>query len=597
MTWIIDFLADILFYSQNKLAIFIRYIVLFIITIISLLAIAMYKEIGYFSFSLLFNLDVIYYLLYENKKIIFSVLIIEYLMLLFNNYRLYKQIKERKNCGVQTVTLEEISKIWLQKEEYKEILKEEIQKEVEETPKTIQSQQLKVIVPHFHKDRSVKLFDDYIKPYLYKLNEYDIKIIFDLIEELEVNGNIESVVGYAAKKEIETVEYNKIVSNGKTSYDILKNITLYDHSMNVVNEAIKILNEKAPNDKILYIASVIIAALAHDIGKIKKFEQRLKGITLEMFKQISHQQISAQIFRELYPDYPQKEQIVQAIHNHHNEYKKDKDNNLLLEILIRADKEARKKEITAWEINQKNQKEADKEEIAKKENPDKEVKQEVSQNNKKEVEKIDENIEHQKQEEQFNTNIEDYIENEFADLTMEDITELSSDENNKIILDTEDSLNIDNVFEKYEFGTIWENLLNEIHSNELFNIDIKGEQIDYNNFSLPSEDRLIIANKRVKKFLSNFLTSENEENIEIIFKAFVKEAKIRNIVLLVNTSRGFYSTKINIYIKSLNKTFDTKGVFFAARKLFDDKNSFFEKMNNYPELKNIKVSIPKFDKR
>lgn len=115
---------------------------------------------------------------------------------------------------------------------------------------------------------------------------------------------------------------NQISLPFKNTYEILRNINLADHSINVAENIIKLI-ENDENDEIYkntMLPIAVIAALAHDIGKIPEY---YTGI----YNKLTHQLISAKILEEFIDGYSQSlkktldqgiiEIMVEAVKNHH----------------------------------------------------------------------------------------------------------------------------------------------------------------------------------------------------------------------------------------------------------------------------------------
>ena len=108
----------------------------------------------------------------------------------------------------------------------------------------------------------------------------------------------------------------------KSTYEILKNINLADHSINVAENIIELI-EREESDEIYrstMLPVAVITALAHDIGKIPEY---YTGI----YNKLTHQRISAGILEEFIDGYSQSlkktldrgiiEIMVETVKNHH----------------------------------------------------------------------------------------------------------------------------------------------------------------------------------------------------------------------------------------------------------------------------------------
>ncbi len=140
----------------------------------------------------------------------------------------------------------------------------------------------------------------------------------------------------------------------KNSYEILKNVNLLDHSVNVAENIIKLICEDEDDEiyKNTMLPVAVIVALAHDIGKIPEY---YTGV----YNKLTHPLISATILHEFIEgsDQPIKktldkqiiEIMVEAVKNHHttvspqaateSRFKK------IIEYLKKADTKARTQEV------------------------------------------------------------------------------------------------------------------------------------------------------------------------------------------------------------------------------------------------------------
>jgi len=564
-----------------------RFITIFFIGVLIILEITYYREFDRLSFVGLFNRDILLFLYEQNKKIIAILGIINTLFFLFVYFRQEKKIKERKNCGLKKVALAEIAQIWLEREQ----LKENIKQEVLQQPLEAQEVKHDILFVDFKNQKTNQFFKQYILPYKDSLSNQGIEIIIDVLHILDDNIEVPSVVGYFDKDADSAYKKtNQLVTSNQTSYDILKNIPLIEHTFNVVKESIDILIKEHPKEFKLYLERAIIAALFHDVGKIKKLEEKLNGVTLDLFKTTSHEKISQIIFLENYPDYQNKAEVLEAIKDHHKSFKESE--NKILKTLIRADKEARKKEIDDYLIRLKTEKK------------EKELKQDIPdvQTSKKEiieeVEKTEDDISN-----------EEKIENEMKieEFKTETKKEESKEEPQKLDLGIDLSIGFDNVEEKienfqnniqefeFDFDDIWEEFREKIIETPCI-VNKKGSSIDLFKFSIPfKDDMLFISKGLIQDYISDIIGVKIEtEQVH----SFIEEAKKRKIIGFVNTDRGFYTTQMNIVIKTPNnKTFTIKGygVNFFIKKIGIAQNDFIDIKNECKNLEIIQsMELPNF---
>lgn len=146
----------------------------------------------------------------------------------------------------------------------------------------------------------------------------------ELLKLLDSKGKCPSVVN---KREDEPERgYNKGV------YKALKSIPLYRHTLHVAREITTMVTPGAMTRK------AIIAALAHDVGKITQYYDKLHGTGIHAFVGVS-------ILDRIEPLKALKfyDEIVDAVKNHHRNPEAQ-----LGQILKKADQEARRKEILEY---------------------------------------------------------------------------------------------------------------------------------------------------------------------------------------------------------------------------------------------------------
>ena len=148
-------------------------------------------------------------------------------------------------------------------------------------------------------------------------------VCLQLVKLLDQEGQCPSVVNV-----------NSDVEGGwdQNTYSLLARTTLLDHSINVAEQAVQLLSE----DKAWHvIPDTLIAALAHDLGKLESMRSFLYSLgehPLASGRPLSG--ISG--FKEL----PRKEEILQAVKLHHK-----RPQGLLGKTLKKADQLARQKEL------------------------------------------------------------------------------------------------------------------------------------------------------------------------------------------------------------------------------------------------------------
>jgi len=325
----------------RKLFMYLIYTVVgFFIVIIGIL----YIDTGDIIFDrhILFSSQIYTALLDNHRNAIYMMIVLEQFVfisvLLWQNNRL----KNRSNCSVKYVHIEDIASIWLQNQRIKQNIKKEFD---EESKKEFTAQEKKPpLYVNFKKQRSNDLFNNIVVPHIERLLDEEVDIIIELLKIIEEKGqDTPSVVSFTEKDPETKYKKDVLTEDGLTSYQILRKVSLYDHTLNVVNSIYEELKKHSKTNYVLLLGKAIIAALAHDIGKIKKMEERLENISPEIFSSQPHHQISKIFFMKMYPNYRDRKIVIEAIENHHAI--KLPNGNDLVKLLVSADKGAREYEI------------------------------------------------------------------------------------------------------------------------------------------------------------------------------------------------------------------------------------------------------------
>ncbi len=255
----------------------------------------------------------------------------------------YTQLNQNKKIEIK---LEDIAHIWTN--EIEEVEKERIVKEYNHSPFLIRAINDKI----YNSKRIQRFNSESIISNIRYFKDEELYIINEVLAFLDNNLKVSSVPSYTADTEntyINDQNYFKEFNTGKTNVKLLSQITLVEHTINVVTHAIKeyrkIENDDAFSVDSLKLSTVIIAALSHDIGKIIN-NNFLKEIGLDevIVKEMNHTDISIAYFKnfiEKIGNFDEKEMISKSIKEHHSSIlPSDK----LSKLIFIADKEARKKE-------------------------------------------------------------------------------------------------------------------------------------------------------------------------------------------------------------------------------------------------------------
>lgn len=176
--------------------------------------------------------------------------------------------------------------------------------------------------PAWNHQELVEFEEHFIKPYKNIIAQSQHIIpLRKVMEILDQYGDQSSIISQGDDEEF------KIFAN---QYSVFSGVTLLQHSINVMNELIKIVEATNTRDMKYSIGKYALMCLGHDLGKI--LHLRSKGYTTG-----NHPIISAGIMTGLLPPgVAAKEDIITAIRNHHVRYPKNKSTVLLRQADLRA---------------------------------------------------------------------------------------------------------------------------------------------------------------------------------------------------------------------------------------------------------------------
>lgn len=256
------------------------------------------------------------------------------------NFLMYKV----KNKIPITITLEELSKIWISEEERE---RRRIEQQANEFDPQIDEKLALRQQFEFIKLGTIHFLDNYVDKNLDIIRLDDLRIIYELLEFLEEEGGISSVTGY--KGDPETALFLEEKMGIISSFEILKNYSLYDHSLRVARLCFYYLEKRAEEtmDKYtwkLNIGMSLILGLAHDIGKVRTAYHTDKSSIRP------HAIESKSLYLEMFPNYNRGDEVAELIENHH--FSRN-DLSSFGKMLVQADKDARKEEKRLWLEEQK----------------------------------------------------------------------------------------------------------------------------------------------------------------------------------------------------------------------------------------------------
>ena len=294
---------------------------------------------------------------FQTKLILLSIVIISFLTLfIVIQRRFFKhKLDNRANCQIQFVDMEKISNIWLDRSDIERI---EQNKKSSLTNSFYESGMVKTSVLDIvfnYRMRNTDIIKDYIVEYINAYDENEIEIACVLLAMIEHHGDVPSVVSLF-DKDNEKIELEKVsITNKKNSYQILKNIKLEQHTLNVVRHIFEIGLKSDKSMVNIQAPKMLIAALSHDIGKITNFEtlNKIHHLNLEekIFATQHHEFISDLILKNKFPSYKSIDLISEVVKFHHLSIEDTEENRVIYSLgtlLKEADSSARKQEIREY---------------------------------------------------------------------------------------------------------------------------------------------------------------------------------------------------------------------------------------------------------
>lgn len=294
---------------------------------------------------------------FQTKLILLSIAIISFLTLFIAIQRRFfkHKLDNRANCQIQFVDMEKISNIWLDRSDIERI---EQNKKSSLTNSFYESGMVKTSVLDIvfnYRIRNTDIIKDYIVEYINAYDENEIEIACVLLAMIEHHGDVPSVVSLF-DKDNEKIELEKVsITNKKNSYQILKNIKLEQHTLNVVRHIFEIGLKSDKSMVNIQAPKMLIAALSHDIGKITNFKtlNKIHHLNLEekIFATQHHEFISDLILKNKFPSYKSIDLISEVVKFHHLSIEDTEENRVIYSLgtlLKEADSSARKQEIREY---------------------------------------------------------------------------------------------------------------------------------------------------------------------------------------------------------------------------------------------------------
>lgn len=280
---------------------------------------------------------------HENSTAIVLILVGITLLFMTISIYFYNQIHQKKKIKIK---LEDIAHIWTNEIDDNNDIK--INKEYKHSPFLIRTVNDKV----YSSKRLKRFHSELIVSNAKYFKDGELYLIMEILTLLDENLNVSSVPSYDKDKEnvyLETQNYFKEYNSGKSNVELLSKISLIEHTINVAQIAIKEFAEiekKEPHTiHSLHLATVLIAAIAHDIGKIKNPKiLKIVGFDDVITKDMHHVDLSIEYFKSFVKNlgfYEENEIVTKAIQEHHSSTLPTAK---LSKLLFESDREARKLE-------------------------------------------------------------------------------------------------------------------------------------------------------------------------------------------------------------------------------------------------------------
>ena len=179
-----------------------------------------------------------------------------------------------------------------------------------------------------HRDVLNRFWSRYVAPFSAVIEEFDlVQPLLRVMVMLDRHGDVPSV------RQSDYRDRNR----EKNQYDILAGVPLAIHSVHVAQKVVEAIKERFPENASLYLPGVLMAALAHDLGKLEVISGR-RYVTGQ------HPTDGANLLtEEIMKGHPWADKVAELVRRHH-EAVVDR-TPVELAMLIRADKAARAMEV------------------------------------------------------------------------------------------------------------------------------------------------------------------------------------------------------------------------------------------------------------
>lgn len=290
---------------------------------------------------------------FKNNQKIIIIMFMTYTMVLMVAmsyfYNKYQELK-RKN-DVIILKLEDIAYTWVN--DKKTVEKQEEVEKQEATEQTVNNTD-KIYLEHLKyitfKDFELKrFFATVIIKNAQEFSKDEISIVLDILKLLDEHGAVSSVAAkYTKDSELEWMNQIQALNDYKSkekNYILLSKINMKTHTINVADfsvEAFLTIKKENENEVALIdLPIVVIAALAHDIGKITKQVSDIISTPEHIMFLNNHASMSVEYFESIGKNYSRKDSVKEAIRAHHRASVPE---DMLSKIIYQSDKKARDKE-------------------------------------------------------------------------------------------------------------------------------------------------------------------------------------------------------------------------------------------------------------
>lgn len=336
------------FFKNKKTALAVRYSITYMLLLYAFGMFLNYFLTGNIDFDINKWIDN-----FKNNQKIIIIMFMAYTMVLMivmsYFYSKYQELK-RKN-DVIILKLEDIAYTWVNDKKTTE-KQEEVEK-LEEVEKSVNNAD-KIHIEHLKyitfKDFELKrFFATVIIKNAQEFSKDEISIVLDILKLLDEHGTVSSVAAkYTKDSELEWMNQIQALNDYKSkeeNHKLLSKINMKTHTINVADfsvEAFLAIKKENENEVTLIdLPIVVIAALAHDIGKITKQVSDIINTPEHIMLLNNHASMSVEYFESIGKNYSRKDSVKEAIRAHHRASTPE---DILSKIIYQSDKKARDKE-------------------------------------------------------------------------------------------------------------------------------------------------------------------------------------------------------------------------------------------------------------